>query len=124
MSHNNFDNVDDEKRQKENPEQNDRYLEETAAEVIPIQEQGEYRRDRPLEEDKIENRQIDTKSSIGIFALVLSILSLLFMPIVLGAAGIIAGVFARQRDAKTMGNWAIALGAISIVVSLFLSPFI
>lgn len=124
MSHNNFDNVDDEKRQKENPEQNDLYLEETAAEVIPIQEQGEYRRDRPLEEDKIENRQIDTKSSIGIFALVLSILSLLFMPIVLGAAGIIAGVFARQRDAKTMGNWAIALGAISIVVSLFLSPFI
>lgn len=123
MSHHNFD-VDDQKRQKENPEQGDQYLEETAAEVVPIQEQGEYRRDRPLEEDKIENRQIDTKSSIGIFALVLSILSLLFMPIVLGAAGIIAGIFARQREAKTMGNWAIALGAISIVVSLFLSPFI
>lgn len=112
------------RRHKENPEQLDRFLEEAAAEVVPLQPERKSEHHKPLAEDQPENRQIDAKSSVGIFALVLSILSLLFMPIILGAAGIIAGIYARNRDAKTMGNWAIALGAISIVVSLFLSPFI
>ncbi|PWA12443.1 hypothetical protein DCC39_05350 [Pueribacillus theae] len=113
-------------KNEENPEQRHRFLEETAAEVVPIQDgrQHEYDRQRHLEEDKEENTKVDAKSSIGIFALVLSILSLLFMPIILGAAGIIVGFLAKRRDANTMGNWAIVIGAVSIIVSLFFSPFI
>lgn len=112
------------RRQEENLEPVDRFREETAAEVAPLERERRSERAKPIAEDQPENRQIDTKSSIGIFALVLSILSLLIMPIILGAAGIIAGIYARSRDAKTMGNWAIALGAISMIASIFLSPYL
>ncbi len=113
----------DNRRSNQTFEQLDRYQEETAAEVVPI-ERERSSEGKPLAEEQPENRQIDAKRSIGIFALVLSILSLLIMPIILGAAGIIAGIYARNRDAKTMGNWAIALGSISIIASLFLSPYL
>ncbi|MFZ3588170.1 hypothetical protein ACOI1C_02600 [Bacillus sp. DJP31] len=60
---------------------------------------------------------------IGGLALALSILSLFVLPIVLGAAGIIIGFIARRRGATKLGAWAIGIGAISIIVGMFILPF-
>jgi hypothetical protein len=56
-------------------------------------------------------------------ALALSILSLFVMPIILGAVGIIIGFIARRRGATTLGAWAIGIGAVSIIVGMFILPF-
>jgi len=110
--------MSNDKRNDEFEPAND-YREEAAAEVVPLDSH------RKSEEEMFEeDRQTVKNYSIGIFALVLSILSLLIMPIILGAAGIITGIYARRRDSKTLGNWAIGIGAISIVASLFFSPYL
>jgi len=59
----------------------------------------------------------------GWIGLALAVLSFFMMPIIFGAAAIIVGFFARSRDANWLGNTAIALGAISIIVRLFFIPF-
>ena len=90
---------DYDERHHNNRRQNEfeeRFREETAAEVVPIERNVRSESEKPLAEDQPENREIDSKSSVGIFALVLSILSLLIMPIILGAAGIIAGEIGRE----------------------------
>ncbi|WP_420489677.1 DUF4190 domain-containing protein [Neobacillus vireti] len=62
-------------------------------------------------------------TGIGTLALALSILSLFVMPILFGAAGIVLGFVARSRGAQGLGAWAIGIGAISIVVGIFILPF-
>lgn len=95
------------------------YREEAAAEVVPLDSQ------RKSEEEAFEeDRQTVKTHRVGILALVLSILSLLIMPIILGAAGIITGIYARRRESKTLGNWAIGIGAVSIIASLIFSPYL
>lgn len=59
----------------------------------------------------------------GWIGLALAVLSFFMMPIIFGAAAIIVGFFARSRDANWLGNTAIVLGAISIIVRLFFIPF-
>ena len=59
----------------------------------------------------------------GWIGLALAVLSFFMMPIIFGAAAIIVGFFARSRDANWLGNTAIVLGAISIIVMLFFIPF-
>jgi len=60
----------------------------------------------------------------GWIAIALSAISFFVMPIILGAAGIILGFVSRSRGANTLGNIAIAAGAISILFSVFLIPLI
>ncbi|MCF6137933.1 DUF4190 domain-containing protein [Pseudalkalibacillus berkeleyi] len=101
------------------------FMEETAAEVLPLPEQergyeNNTNRDRDFEEGSDEQNE---GRGVGYFALALSVLSLFFLPVLLGAAGIIVGFFARRRGASTTGNWAIGLGIASIVVSLIFVPF-
>ncbi|MGO4887189.1 DUF308 domain-containing protein [Anaerobacillus sp. MEB173] len=96
------------------------YEEETAAEVAPGA--------RPFTEDVdrgvVDDREDATEGrGVGVFALVLSILSLFFLPVILGAAGIIVGFIARRNGANALGNWAIGIGVVSIVITLFFAPF-
>ncbi|MDY0396702.1 hypothetical protein ACFSMW_05645 [Virgibacillus halophilus] len=63
-------------------------------------------------------------AAVGWIALALSVISFFWLPIILGAAGIIVGFVARGRDANTLGNIAIAAGAISVVLALFIRPFV
>jgi|SRR3954465_7354475 hypothetical protein len=62
-------------------------------------------------------------TGMGVLALALSIISLFVMPILFGAAGIVLGFVARSRGANGLGAWAIGIGAISIVVGIFILPF-
>lgn len=102
--------------------QNDHFHEETAAEVSPT---------RPYVVNNEETRQTREANygeetaagrGIGIFALVLSIMSLFFLPILLGIAGIVVGFIARGNGAKGLGNWAIGIGVASIILTVFFSP--
>ena len=60
---------------------------------------------------------------VGAISLILSILSLFMMPFLFGILGIIGGFIGRRRGAKSLGTWAIGIGAISIIVGIFIVPF-
>ena len=80
-------------------------------------------------DDKIVDRENDmdmgnqVANVPGWIGLALAVLSFFMMPIILGGAAIIIGFVARRRDATWLGNTAIALGVISIIVRLFFMPF-
>ncbi len=96
-----------------------RYREETAAEIaapVPVS----------VRKNQVQNRSEGMAAGgtgIGTLGLALSILSLFVMPILFGAAGIVLGFVARKRGAEGLGAWAIGIGAISIVVGIFILPF-
>ncbi|MEH7252575.1 hypothetical protein V7111_10665 [Neobacillus niacini] len=99
------------------PDYPSEYREETAAEIaapVPLVQ----RRDREESRERAEGG-----TGMGWAALVLSILSLFVMPILFGAAGIVIGFIARRRGAEGLGAWAIGIGALSIIVGIFVLPF-
>jgi hypothetical protein len=94
------------------------YTEETAAEIgAPVG------LDRSRDNTQYNTRGEAGSKGIGFAALALSILSLFVLPILFGAAGIILGFIARRKGATSLGAWAIGLGAISIIVGMFIVPF-
>lgn len=101
------------------------YNEETAAEVaVPLNTTGADRRDSSDNtQSSMNNKAMTGGSGLGWLALALSIISLFVMPVIMGAAGIIIGFIARRRGAKGLGAWAIGIGAISIIVGIFILPF-
>lgn len=91
------------------------YREETAAEIAAP----------PLVARKREREDFRAAggTGIGFVGLALSILSLFVMPILFGAAGIVLGFIARARGAAAVGAWAIGIGAVSMIVGIFILPF-
>ncbi|WP_318508395.1 DUF4190 domain-containing protein [Bacillus sp. T3] len=99
------------------------YIEETSAEIAaPVSFTGNTlsRRDTDLNN---RDKTATEGKGVGFAALALSIISLFVLPILFGAAGIILGFVARRRGANSLGNWAIGIGAISIIVGMFILPF-
>lgn len=66
----------------------------------------------------------EVNGAFGWIAVALSIISYFMMPIILGGAGIIMGFVSRNRGAETLGNTAIIAGAISILITLFILPYV
>ncbi|WP_078545620.1 DUF308 domain-containing protein [Litchfieldia alkalitelluris] len=98
------------------------YTEETAAEVVPpFTPVGE--REPVREMNNVEDNTGVGGAGLGWLALALSIISLFVMPVLMGAAGIIIGFIARRRGATGLGAWAIGIGAVSIIVGIFILPF-
>ncbi|MCM3765300.1 DUF4190 domain-containing protein [Neobacillus niacini] len=98
------------------------HREETAAEIaapVPLT------RNKPQQTNQQQNGQSQAMggAGLGTLALALSILSLFVMPILFGAAGIVLGFVARRRGAQGMGAWAIGIGAVSIIIGIFILPF-
>lgn len=91
--------------------------EEFAAEITADDYDSALSRDR----DDVHD---DVNSTYGWIGLALAVVSFFMMPILLGAAGIILGFISRSRGADTLGNIAIAAGAISILVRFFVLPFV
>jgi hypothetical protein len=94
------------------------FAEETASEfAVPVQRTREpiYNRET--------NEVTENGQGIGWTAIALSIISLFVLPVLLGAAGIIVGFIARRQGAETLGSWAIGIGAVSIIIRLFIAPF-
>ncbi|MGM0900096.1 MAG: hypothetical protein ACQEXB_03100 [Bacillota bacterium] len=97
------------------------YREETAAEIAaPV--------NLSLNRDtNASGQEQESKASAGIMgmsALAISILSLFVLPVILGITGVVLGFVARRRGgAKGLANWAIGIGAISIIIGMFVLPF-
>ncbi len=67
-----------------------------------------------------ERRKDDSKVSImGYLAIFASIVSLFTYPVTFGVIGIILGVISIYSGAKTLGYWAIGIGIVTSVSSLF-----
>lgn len=97
---------------------NDHRDEEVAQELTPELENEEH-----LEEDDID-MGIKANSVIGWLALLLAVISFFALPVIFGGAAIILGFIARNRHAEWLGNTSIAAGIVSIVISLFIIPFV
>ncbi|RID83830.1 DUF4190 domain-containing protein [Mesobacillus zeae] len=99
----------------------DGYREETAAEIAaPVS----GLRERTAKQEG--SAETDTENSgmiMGFSALALSILSLFVLPVFLGIAGMVLGYVAIKRGARSLGGWAIGVGAVSIIIGLFILPF-
>jgi hypothetical protein len=96
------------------------YKEETAAEIaapVPV-----IRRDQQQQQAG-GGQKAKAGTGVGTLAIALSILSLFVMPILFGAAGIVLGFVARRSGADKLGAWAIGIGAISIILGIFILPF-
>ncbi|WP_139343326.1 hypothetical protein [Virgibacillus siamensis] len=74
--------------------------------------------------NEVDHDEGDINSVYGWIGVALSVISFFVMPIILGAAGIILGFISRSKDADTLGNIAIIAGAASIVITLFVLPFV
>ncbi|MFC0558081.1 DUF4190 domain-containing protein [Halalkalibacter alkalisediminis] len=94
------------------------FQEETAVEYGVMNDRVERDETARINED-----DVTAGRGVGTFAIVLSILSLFFLPILLGAAGIVVGFVSRRYGSTSLGNWAIGIGAISILMTVFFSPF-
>ncbi|MFF2155881.1 hypothetical protein ACFVVQ_11255 [Paenibacillus chitinolyticus] len=62
--------------------------------------------------------------TLGIMALVSSVLSFFLLPFVLGPLGAILGYMAFADGSRKAGGWAIAIGLISFFSNLFFVPFV
>lgn len=93
------------------------YREETAAEIaapVPAIRRRSF--------DDLRGRSTGGTTT-GYVALALSVLSLFFLPLLFGAAGIVLGIVARRSGAEGLGAWAIGIGAVSLVIGIFVLPF-
>ena len=99
------------------PNDPSKYREETAAEIAAPVSFGRRRGYDDLRE------RAEGGSGTGFAALALSIVSLFVMPILFGAVGIVLGFIARRRGAEGLGAWAIGIGAVSIIIGIFILPF-
>lgn len=106
------------------PEVNEEYAAEVAPKIVNFdRREDETRQVDTINVDEAVVDDVTGGRGIGGLALALSILSLFVLPIILGAAGIIIGFIARRRGATALGAWAIGIGAVSIIVGMFILPF-
>lgn len=94
------------------------YKEETAAEITDT---------RPVparEEQTDDHDDSEVTNMYGWIAIALSAISFFWIPLLFAGAGIILGIFARNREAPILGNTAIVIGVLSIVTRLFILPLI
>lgn len=95
------------------------YSEETSAEIAAP---GTF--NRTTIDRGNEGRETATAGrGIGYAAIILSILSLFVLPVLFGATGIVLGFIALRRGSTALGSWAIGIGAVSIIIGIFILPF-
>lgn len=96
--------------------------EETAAEIAaPVHLRNYQDQDSRGRQENMDREAGGTM--LGFTALALSILSLFFLPVLLGIAGIVLGFMAMRRGASKAGGWAIGIGAVSLIIGMFITPF-
>lgn len=99
------------------------YSEETAAEAAPLDGMDRPNDRAKIDEDHRGGDWASNGTGYGILALVLSIVAFFFLPIVMGAAGIIIGFIARSKGAGAWGGWGIGVGIAALAFRLFAAPF-
>ncbi|WP_407691376.1 hypothetical protein [Robertmurraya mangrovi] len=104
---------------------NKNYSEETAAEIAaPVSYDRGIANRRKTEGQTNDGRGMAAAGTgVGFAAIILSILSLFVLPVLFGAAGIVLGFIALRRGSTGLGSWAIGIGAVSIIIGIFILPF-
>lgn len=62
-------------------------------------------------------------STYGWIGLALSVISFFMWPFVLAVAGIVLGFVSRNKGAQMLGNSAIIVGVLSMIIQLVMIPF-
>lgn len=106
--------------EKQNAFHNEEYARELSADQYDP-EAGRSRNDDNRSTRGDHRGTVEGGKGIGWLALVCSVISLFFLPIVLGIAGIIIGYIALRQGARTLGGWAIGIGCLAVLIQL-LSP--
>ncbi|VEF47787.1 YqfX [Bacillus freudenreichii] len=88
-------------------------IEETAAEITP-----------DIFWEKAADDGIGRSNILGYTALAMAILSLFFMPGLMGIAGAVFSVIAITRGAHTIGGWALSVALLSLGWRFLIVPFI
>ncbi|HZG13597.1 MAG TPA: DUF456 domain-containing protein [Candidatus Bathyarchaeia archaeon] len=91
---------------------------EVAAEVSPTY--SEIKPRSPVSEPSAEN---NPGGGMGLTAVGLSILSLFLFPYLIAPIGMIVGYLAFRRGARTLGIWAMVIGAIAILGAMVIYPY-
>jgi hypothetical protein len=78
---------------------------------------------RAARETDVEDSPENGASGIGMTGLGLSILSLFLLPYLVAPIGMVLGYLAYRRNARTLGAWAMIVGAIAILGALVIYPF-
>ncbi|MGZ0050284.1 DUF4190 domain-containing protein [Brevibacillus gelatini] len=86
------------------------------AEPIPARRSG-----REVNDD--DDSRESGASGIGITGLGLSILSLFLMPYFMAPIGMVLGYLAYRRGSRTLGAWAMIVGALAILGALVIYPY-
>ncbi|MFC7440577.1 hypothetical protein [Laceyella putida] len=110
---------------EENKAHDNDFDEEVAAEFSPTPAGVPIRTtDKGLKDEKDRDRaDVENKGNgLGITALILAVLSFFMLPFLLAPAGIIIGAVAARRGSG-WGIWAVVVGIIAVIVSLFILPF-
>ncbi|ALC92722.1 hypothetical protein AM500_09125 [Bacillus sp. FJAT-18017] len=95
--------------------------EETASELAaPVPVRQKRNENRGQQNNAGENAG---SSMLGYTALGLAILSLFILPVLLGAVGIVLGFLAMRKGQSKIGGWAIGIGAVSLIIGMFITPF-
>ncbi|GBF10959.1 DUF308 domain-containing protein [Tepidibacillus infernus] len=87
--------------------------------IVPFR--GKVKEDIHGEQSSKESGQYSGTAVIGI---VLSILSLFFLPYILAPIGIVLGYLAYRRGDQGLGIWAMGLGVIGLLGTLIVSTFV
>jgi hypothetical protein len=65
----------------------------------------------------------DAAGGLGMVGLGLSILSLFLLPYIVAPIGMVLGYLAFRRNARTLGAWAMIVGAVAILGALVIYPY-
>src|SRR5699024_549384 len=71
-------------------------------------------------EDSVHDQELS--SVYGWFAIALSVIAFFVAPILFAAAGIIVGFVSRVKEAPVLGNTAIGIGFVALIVRFLLAP--
>ncbi len=78
------------------------------------------------QENNVEEKDVEKPERSGwtVTGLLLSVFSLFFMPVLLASIGILLGYLGYRRGERTLGFWAMGLGAISLLGTLIVSVMV
>lgn len=106
-NHNNNGNV----RKNDINRDNRKYHAEYGAELSPDRSN--------FKEARKYNDTFTGSSVIGYLAILSSIISFFAYPVTFGIIGVVLGIIAINSNAKTLGYWAVGIGLLTSVASLF-----
>ncbi|USG67230.1 DUF5353 domain-containing protein [Brevibacillus ruminantium] len=73
--------------------------------------------------NQTESEPENGASGLGMTGLGLSILSLFLLPYLIAPVGMILGYMAFRRNARTLGTWAMIVGAVALIGALVIYPY-